>query len=233
MRFPGKVLASLDGKPIVRWVWEAAKKSKASEVLIATDDVRVEEAVRAFGGKAVMTSPKHPTGTDRIWEAVKDADADIVVNVQGDEPLMPPEVVNQLIDAMLSSPAPDMATVAVPCVRADVAGNPNLVKVVAGTDGFALYFSRCPIPYLREGGEEAGMFRHWGIYAYTRDALRRFVSLPEGRLERCEKLEQLRALENGMRIKVVETSFESVGVDTPEDLEAAREFLSRKLKSKG
>lgn len=232
-RFPGKVLAMLGGKPIVQWVWEAAKKSKAGSVLVATDDDKVKAAVESFGGKAVMTSPSHPSGSDRIWEAAQGVDADIIINVQGDEPLMPPEVIDMLIDAMASSPAPDMATVVVPCKRADVKDNPNLVKAVVGADGFALYFSRSMIPHLREGGEETEVCRHWGIYAYTRAALKKFVSLPEGRLERCEKLEQLRALENGMRIKVVTTAFQSVGIDTPEDLELAKDFLAGKLKSKG
>ena len=233
MRFPGKVLAELGGKPIVQWVWEAAKKSKASSVLVATDDAKVKDAVESFGGVAVMTSPSHPSGSDRIWEAVQGVDADVIVNIQGDEPLMPPEVVDALIDAMASIPNPDMATVVVPCKRDDVKDNPNLVKAVVGVDGFALYFSRSMIPYIREGGAEMEVYRHWGIYAYTRAALKRFVSLPEGRLERCEKLEQLRALENGMRIKVVSTSFQSVGIDTPEDLALARDFIAGKLKFKG
>lgn len=230
MRFPGKVLAELGGKPIVQWVWEAARRSKASSVVVATDDAKVLAAVEAFGGKAVMTSPSHPSGSDRIWEAAQGLDADVLVNVQGDEPLMPPAVIDALIDAMASSPAPDMATVVVPCKRADVKDNPNLVKAVVGADGFALYFSRSMIPCLREGGTETEVYRHWGIYAYTREALKRFVSLPEGRLERCEKLEQLRALENGMRIKVVATAFQSVGIDTPEDLALAKDFIAGKLK---
>ena len=232
-RFPGKVLAKLDGKPIVQWVWEAARRSKADSVVVATDDTKVRDAVEGFGGKAVMTAVSHPSGSDRIWEAIQSLDADIIVNVQGDEPLMPPEVINSLIGAMSSKPAPDMATVVVPCNREEIKDNPNLVKAVVGADGFALYFSRAMIPFLREGGAETEVYRHWGIYAYTRDALKRFVSLPEGKLERCEKLEQLRALENGMRIKVISTDFQSIGIDTPEDLVQATEFLSRKLKQKG
>jgi len=225
VRFPGKVLAMLGGKPIVQWVWESAVKSKAGHVLVATDDERVAKAVESFGGKAVMTSPKHPSGSDRIWEAAKGLDVDVIVNVQGDEPLMPPEVVNDLIDAMAAKPAPDMATVVVPCPRDEFKDNPNIVKAVVGRDGFALYFSRAMVPFLREGGRETETYRHWGIYAYRRSALERFVSLPEGDLERCEKLEQLRALENGMRIKAVKTKLQSIGVDTPEDLEKAVEFL--------
>jgi 3-deoxy-manno-octulosonate cytidylyltransferase (CMP-KDO synthetase) len=230
-RFPGKVLASLGGKPIVPWGWEAAKRSKADTVLVATDDTKVRNAVEGFGGKAIMTAASHPSGSDRIWEAIQGIEADIIINVQGDEPLMPPEVINGLIEAMASTPAPDMATVIVPCKRNEVKDNPNLVKAVVGVDGFALYFSRSMIPFLRDGGGvETDVFRHWGIYAYTRNALKRFVSLPEGKLEQCEKLEQLRALENGMRIKTIRTAFQSIGIDTPMDLTLAAEAISDKLK---
>lgn len=228
MRFPGKVLAMLRGKPIVQWVWECAMKSKADLVLVATDDDRVYNVVESFGGKAVMTSPNHPSGSDRIMEAVKDIDADIIINVQGDEPSMPPELIDRLIDLMSGADAPDMGTVIVPCKREDVADNPNKPKVVISTDGYALYFSRAMIPFLREGGTEMKVYRHWGIYAYQRAALERFVSLPEGNLEKCEKLEQLRALENGMRIKTIETTYDGVDVNTPEDLEEAEKLFAGK-----
>ena len=228
MRFPGKVLAMLRGKPIVQWVWECAMKSKADLVLVATDDDRVYNVVESFGGKAVMTSPNHPSGSDRIMEAVKDIDADIIINVQGDEPSMPPELIDRLIDLMSGADAPDMGTVIVPCKREDVANNPNKPKVVISADGYALYFSRAMIPFLREGGTEMKVYRHWGIYAYQRAALERFVSLPEGNLEKCEKLEQLRALENGMRIKTIETTYDGVDVNTPEDLEEAEKLFAGK-----
>lgn len=228
MRFPGKVLAMLRGKPIVQWVWECAMKSKADLVLVATDDDRVYNTVESFGGKAVMTSPNHPSGSDRIMEAVKDVDADIIINVQGDEPSMPPELIDRLIDLMSGADAPDMGTVIVPCKREDVADNPNKPKVVISADGYALYFSRAMIPFLREGGTEMKVYRHWGIYAYQRAALERFVSLPEGNLEKCEKLEQLRALENGMRIKTIETTYDGVDVNTPEDLEEAEKLFAGK-----
>ncbi len=228
MRFPGKVLAMLRGKPIVQWVWECAMKSKADQVLVATDDDRVYNTVESFGGKAVMTSPNHPSGSDRIMEAVKDIDADIIINVQGDEPSMPPELIDRLIDLMSGADAPDMGTVIVPCKREDVADNPNKPKVVISADGYALYFSRAMIPFLREGGTEMKVYRHWGIYAYQRAALERFVSLPEGNLEKCEKLEQLRALENGMRIKTIETTYDGVDVNTPEDLEEAEKLFAGK-----
>ena len=231
MRFPGKVLADLGGKPVIRHVWENAMRSKADSVTVAADDPRVENAVKAFGGHVVMTKPSHPSGSDRVWEAAQSNDAELIVNVQGDEPFLPHEVIDDLIDAMHGPDAPAMGTVVLPCSRADIAANPNLPKVVLTTDDYALYFSRSMIPYLREGGEETDVYRHWGIYAYRRETLAKFVSLPEGRLERCEKLEQLRALENGIRIKVIKTSFDSIGIDTPDDLVRAQEFLARRAKN--
>ena len=231
MRFPGKVLADLGGKPVIQHVWENAMRSKADSVTVAADDPRVENAVKAFGGHVVMTKPSHPSGSDRVWEAAQSTDAELIVNVQGDEPFLPHEVIDDLIDAMHGPDAPAMGTVVLPCSRADIAANPNLPKVVLTTDDYALYFSRSMIPYLREGGEETEVYRHWGIYAYRRETLAKFVSLPEGRLERCEKLEQLRALENGIRIKVIKTSFDSIGIDTPDDLVRAQEFLARRAKN--
>ena len=231
MRFPGKVLADLGGKPVIQHVWENAMRSKADSVTVAADDPRVEQAVKAFGGHVVMTKPSHPSGSDRVWEAAQSNDAELIVNVQGDEPFLPHEVIDDLIDAMHGPDAPAMGTVVLPCSRADIAANPNLPKVVLTTDDYALYFSRSMIPYLREGGEETEVYRHWGIYAYRRETLAKFVSLPEGRLERCEKLEQLRALENGIRIKVIKTSFDSIGIDTPDDLVRAQEFLARRAKN--
>lgn len=227
-RFPGKVLALLGGKPIVQWVWERTKASKADEVIVASDSEEVIRAVEAFGGKAQMTSPDHPSGSDRIWEVASKLDCDIIINVQGDEPSMPPELIDRLIDLMSGADAPDMGTVIVPCKREDVADNPNKPKVVISADGYALYFSRAMIPFLREGGTEMKVYRHWGIYAYQRAALERFVSLPEGNLEKCEKLEQLRALENGMRIKTIETTYDGVDVNTPEDLEEAEKLFAGK-----
>jgi len=224
-RFPGKPLALLAGKPMIRHVYEKAAASKAAVVAVATDDERIAEAVAAFGGKAVMTSPSHPSGTDRIAEALGKLDAacDLVINVQGDEPLIPTSVIDELIDVMRADPALPMATVAVPGNRETM--TENNVKVVFGADGKALYFSRSMIPFLRTGGVECGVWLHWGIYAYRRDALEKFVSLPGGKLENAEKLEQLRALENGIAIKVVTSRLQSIGVDTPADLAAAERRL--------
>ena len=228
MRFPGKVLAQLGGKEIVRHVWERTCRSRADEVIVAVDDRKVYNAVMDFGGKAVMTSSQHPSGSDRIYEVIKDrTDVDAVINVQGDEPFILPEVINSLIDVITGEDAPDMATVVVPAKREEIADNPNIVKVVLGANQQALYFSRSMIPFLRVGGEECGAYRHWGIYAYRRKALEKFVSLPEGKLEKCEKLEQLRALENGMKISCIVTPYSSIGIDTPEELSRAEEFLAR------
>ena len=223
-RFPGKVLAELCGKPMIQHVYEKAAASIADEVLVAADDQKVIDAVEAFGGKAIMTSPDHPSGTDRIWEAVADLDCDVVINVQGDEPLIPVEVINELITLMGENPEIPMGTVAVPAER-KILDDPNKVKVVINKQNFALYFSRSIIPYLREGGNDVPTFLHWGIYAYRKETLKRFVGLPEGGLEACEKLEQLRALENGINIYVMQSSLESIGVDTPEDLELAEAKL--------
>ena len=230
-RFPGKPLALLAGKPMIRHVYEKAAASCAGLVAVATDDRRIADAVEAFGGKAVMTSPSHPSGTDRIAEALGKlgGEYDLVVNVQGDEPLIPTSVIDGLIDVMKSQPELPMATVAVPGSRETM--TENNVKVVFGSDGRALYFSRSMIPFLRRGGTECGVWLHWGIYAYRRSALERFVSLPPGKLENAEKLEQLRALENGIAIRVVTSNLQSVGVDTPEDLAAAEERLRQSAKN--
>ena len=163
MRFPGKVLAQLQGKPIIQWVWERAIQSKADVVLIAADDPKVEEAIKKFGGNVVMTRPDHPSGSDRIWEAAEALDVDLIVNIQGDEPMIPPSVINDLIDAMANCDA-EMGTVVVPVKRSEVENNPNLPKVTLTSDGYAIYFSRSMIPYLREGGEETeGFTRKKGL----------------------------------------------------------------------
>lgn len=229
-RFPGKPLALLCGRPMIQHVYEKASASRADLVLVATDHEGIAEAVAAFGGRAVMTSENHPSGTDRIAEAVAKTDPSIgiVINVQGDEPLIPTAVIDELIDLMKSDPGLEMATVAVPAERSKL--NENNVKVVFDTDRNALYFSRSMIPFHRAGGVEAPVYLHWGIYAYRKSALERFVALPPGILENCEKLEQLRALENGIRIRVVLSNLSSIGVDTPEDLAAAERRLMEEAK---
>ena len=227
-RFPGKPLAVLAGKPMILHVCEKAQASSADTVMVATDNRRIYDAVESAGFKAVMTRSDHPSGTDRIYEAVSQDDAQIIINVQGDEPLIPTSVIDQLITLMKEDPTLDMATVAVPAVREEM--TENNVKVVFGTDNMALYFSRAPIPFLRTGGVEAPMWLHWGIYAYRRSALEKFVNLPPGSLENCEKLEQLRALENGMKIYVLTSKLSSIGVDTPEDLAKAEAKIKEEAK---
>ena len=225
-RFPGKPLAVLAGKPMIRHVWERASSSKADKVLVATDDRRIFDAVSGFGGEAVMTRSDHPSGTDRIAEAVATlpGEYDLVINVQGDEPLMPGSVIDALIDLMRGDPGCEMATVAVPGKRGCMTS--DNVKVVMTSDRRALYFSRAEIPFVRTGGVEAPVYLHWGIYAYRRDVLQKFVALPAGVLENSEKLEQLRALENGIGIKVLVSHLESIGVDTVADLERAEKKLA-------
>ena len=225
-RFPGKVLAPLCGKVMIQHVYERAIGSDADDVFIAADDSKVFDAVTRFGGKCVMTSPDHQSGTDRIYEAVSKLEQkpEIIINVQGDEPLIPTSVINELIKVMQDNPDLPMATVAVKLDRAYI-NDPNKVKVIFGADQRAIYFSRAPIPFLRDGGTPAQAYLHWGIYAYRFDALKKFVSLPPGRLENCEKLEQLRVLEAGMPIYVLLSDLQSVGVDTPEDLEEAEKKM--------
>ena len=230
-RFPGKLLADLHGRPVIQQVYDQALKTSADAVWVAADDKRIADAVEAFGGNAVMTSSSHPSGTDRIHEAAeilaeRGMDFDLIVNIQGDEPLISPEVVDKLI-AMMSAPdSPGMGTVAVNADRDMIADDPNRVKAVVAADGTALYFTRASAPFLREGGEDCGMLLHWGLYAYTREVLARLVAFPESPLEKCEKLEQLRALENGISIKVLVTDKTTVGIDTPEDLEIVRKMLA-------
>lgn len=228
-RFPGKVLADILGKPMIQHVYDRAKSAGISEVLIAADDQKVVDAVTEFGGSVVMTSPDHQSGTDRIHEAISSYDCDIIINVQGDEPLIPAEVICRLTKLMVENPDCEMATVAVPADR-EAMQDPNKVKVVFDANNRAMYFSRSLIPFLRDGGDDTPVYLHWGIYAYRRQTLEKFIQLPAGRLENCEKLEQLRAMENGIDIKVVVVEgLESVGVDTPEDLIQAQEKLRREL----
>lgn len=195
-------------------------------VLVATDSPEIEAVVKAFGGEVVMTSPDHPSGSDRLAEAsgiLGLNEEDIVINVQGDQPAFNPDFPALLARPLRDDPTLEMATLAVPMVKPEEIENQNHVKVVFGTDGFALYFSRAPIPWPREGSGD--YYKHIGIYAYRAGFLWRFVALPEGRLERIEKLEQLRALENGARIKVMVVSGLSPEVDIPADLAAAEEVL--------
>jgi len=225
---PGKSLVDLCGKPLVQWVVESASRAqRLGELVVATDDARIVEAVEGFGGKAVMTRADHPSGTDRVAEAVGGTDAEVVINIQGDEPLIDPALIDKLADVMLAEGELDMATAAAPIDdEADLA-NPAVVKVVCDCRGRALYFSRSTIPFVRDNDvDTAGLHRrHIGIYAYRRSFLGRLVATPPCLLERAEKLEQLRALHIGAQLAVVDTDDFGVGVDTPEDVVKVEELL--------
>lgn len=227
-RFEGKVLADLCGKPLVQWVWEQTKKAKLlDKVIIACDDKRIFDACELFGAKAVMTSDDHVSGSDRIAEAVEDLNYDIVVNIQGDEPLIKPQVIDDLVQALIDDKECPMATVIKNITDPKDIDNPNVVKVVTDVNNYALYFSRAPIPYNRDKthlGCEA-YNKHFGIYAYRKDFLLAFRQWPKSFLEGTEKLEQLRVLEAGQKIRVVVTKYDSVGVDTIQDLKKVEALM--------
>ncbi len=229
LRFPGKPLHLIAGKPLIQHVWERCQQcQRLDEIVVATDDVRILEAVIAFGGKAAMTSSDHPTGTDRIAEVLKSfPQATHVVNIQGDEPLIDPVLIDELAAAMAADPTLDMATAANPLDSNDPAvQDSNVVKVVRTLDGRALYFSRSPLPFFRNAVSDLPVLRHKGIYAYQRSFLERFVTWSPSPLEKAESLEQLRALENGASIQVLITSDTSPGVDTPEQAREIERLLS-------
>jgi 3-deoxy-manno-octulosonate cytidylyltransferase (CMP-KDO synthetase) len=232
-RLAGKVLLDIAGKPMIQHVYErSAHSSLLNEVLVATDDQRVLEVVMQFGGKAHLTSPGHLSGTDRVAEVASKLDADIIVNIQGDEPLISARMIENTILPLMEDATVQMSTLCRRITEAEEAFDPNVVKVVRDREGFALYFSRAPIPYHRslwrgidslpEKAAIAIGYKHFGLYAFRRDFLFRFSSLPPSPLEQLEQLEQLRALENGYRIKVAETEEETIGVDTEQDLERVR-----------
>ncbi len=226
-RFPGKPLAELQGKPIIQWVYEACKKADCGEVIIATEDERITSAAASFGAKAVMTSADCQSGTDRIYQATKGLGADYVINVQGDEPFVQPETIKAVVELVKNDDKTDISTACMPVTDADIINNPNHVKAVLAKDMRALYFSRSPIPYKREKtpeSEKAPYYLHCGIYGYKIKALEQFVKLPVSPLENLEKLEQLRALEAGMTIKSALINKAGPAIDTPADLERAKEF---------
>lgn len=227
----GKPLANICGKPMVQWVYEKAKAARlVNDVTVATDDERILRAVRGFGGTAVMTSPDHRSGTDRIAEAARGVHADIIVNLQGDEPLIEPRLIDAAVSPMLDDPNLLVCTLKTRIKDEEEYHNPNAVKVVTDRDGFALYFSRSPLPHYKTPFNEAAVppYKHIGLYVYRRDFLIEFSSLKPTPLEESESLEQLRALENGFRIKVVETDYNPISVDTPEDLERVRGLAGRR-----
>ncbi|GBC77392.1 3-deoxy-manno-octulosonate cytidylyltransferase [bacterium HR08] len=242
-RFPGKPLVEIGGRPMILHVYErACRVSQIERVLVATDDPRIAEVVRRAGGEAVLTSPHHRSGTERVAEAAAALEAEIIVNVQGDEPLIEPTVIAAALEPLLTDSCLQMATTSEPIESVEEVLNPNVVKVITDREGFALYFSRQPIPWPREAVRAAGSLeaalradrsllaryrRHTGLYVYRNELLQQFTTWPPTPLEESEQLEQLRALEHGVRIKVVPVPTRSIGVDTPEDLERVRALMMR------
>lgn len=233
-RFPGKALAEIGGKPMIQHVYERTSRARLiSRTIVATDDPRIADVVSKFGGESVMTSVSHETGTDRLAEVAATLDSDIIVNVQGDEPLICPDMIDQAIQPFLEDAALQMGTLKtrIKCLHDFL--SPNVVKVVTDNFGNALYFSRSPLPFFRDKWKDLKddsfccgkllCYKHVGLYVYRRDFLLKYASMQPTFLEVSEKLEQLRAVENGVRIRVVETEFESIGVDTPDDLIKAQE----------
>lgn len=223
-RLPRKVLRLIAGRPMIEWVWHAAVASGCMDrVVIATDSEEVADLCQVHGIEAILTSPACASGSDRVYEVSRQIEAEIYVNIQGDEPLLTPAHLTPMLD-LFAQPQVEVATVAVPCSPADIA-NPNAVKVVTGIDGRALYFSRATIPFDRDAASFTGYRKHLGVYAYRKAALERFAALKPSPLEEIERLEQLRMLENGMAIYVAHTETDTVGVDTEEDLQRVEAIL--------
>lgn len=235
-RFEGKVLADLCGKPVIQHVYERAKQAKMlDDLIVACDDERVKNAVLKFGGKVIFTSPDQPTGTDRLTEVVNPLDVKVVVNIQGDEPFVQSTMIDSVVLELLNNPKIGMATIIKRIEDEKELYDTNVVKVVIDKDGYALYFSRNFIPFVRDRElisrkrllEAVSFYKHIGLYGYTKDFLFTFKNLPKTNLEEAEKLEQLRALEHGYKIKTIITKFDTIGIDTPEDLERAKELFSK------
>jgi 3-deoxy-manno-octulosonate cytidylyltransferase (CMP-KDO synthetase) len=225
-RFAGKPLADISGRPLVEWVYRRASQVRGvGELVVATDDERIARAVESFGGNAVLTAGDHATGTDRVAEVARSRPYEVVVNLQGDEPVFDPRTVEAMVDRLVSAPDTDIVTGCHPIEAKEDHDDPNVVKVVADRDGRALYFSRSPVPH---GALEIGAaYRHVGIYVFRRESLIRFTSLEASPLERAERLEQLRALENGMTIRLIVTDTKTVGVDVPDDVKKVEKELDR------
>ena len=228
-RLPGKPLADIAGRPMVEHVYRRAQAATSlAAVLVATDDTRIRDAVLAFGGEVCMTSPTHASGTERLAEAVREIPCDIVVNVQADEPLVEPDAIDLAVEALLADPDTPMSTARCALEGAAELSDPNVVKVVVDNDGHALYFSRAAIPHRARGGGDipGGVYKHVGLYAYRRNFLLHVAALDPTPLEQAERLEQLRVLEHGYRLRTVLVPGAPVGVDTPRDLERVRCLLA-------
>jgi 3-deoxy-manno-octulosonate cytidylyltransferase (CMP-KDO synthetase) len=234
-RFPGKPLAFIAGQPMIQHVYRGATACpEISDVFVTTDDERIFRCVKDFGGKAIMTKPEHLSGTDRIAEAVQRLgimEDDVIVNIQGDQPFFQPAIISTLIAPLKKNRDIPMSTLKYRITRNQDIENTNVVKVVTDHDGFALYFSRYPIPFFRDPNPLQTHYKHIGIYAFRKDFLITFSRLPQGKLEAAEKLEQLRALEYGFKIIVVETIFDSLEVDTPSDIQKIETEMQRFLRS--
>ncbi len=226
-RLPNKVLLPIAGKPLIQHVWDQAKKIRGLDgIWIACDDAKIADVVSKFGGKFIMTRADHPNGTSRISEAIEKVEGEIVINIQGDQPLLDSAAIERLADVFKQAPDLQMATLAIRSNKADEYQNPNVVKLVCDENHKALYFSRSPLPFWRDSQKTPEFWKHIGVYGYRRDFLKKFVSWPEGRLEQLEKLEQLRVLERGIAIQVVETKQDFISVDTAEDLQSAEAILN-------
>lgn len=231
-RFQGKPLMAMLGKPMVQWVYERAEKAGiVTDVFVATDDERIYKSVQGFGGQVLMTAAGHRSGSDRVAEAAGRLNLekeDVVINIQGDQPAFDPQCLLEIVSPLEKDPGLDMSTLICRIKDADEVQDPNCVKCVFDNKGFALYFSRSPIPLNRDESVPCDVFKHLGIYAFRKPFLDRFAMLPKGKLEDVEKLEQLRVLEHGYRIKVVKTSYDSKAVDTPEDVKKLESILGTK-----
>lgn len=230
-RLEAKVLADILGKSMLQHVWERAKEARLlDDLIIACDHEEVVKAAHEFGAKTILTSKGHASGTDRICEVINQLDVNIVINIQADEPLIHPTMIDSIAAALIDNRSLSMATIMKKIDDAAMVVDPNVVKVVVDKNNFALYFSRAPIPFLAKNADikEPVYYKHIGLYGYTKDFLFTFKSLPPSDLEKTERLEQLRVLEGGYRIKVVETKFDTIGVDTVEDLERVKEYLASK-----
>jgi 3-deoxy-manno-octulosonate cytidylyltransferase (CMP-KDO synthetase) len=229
-RLPGKPLVSIAGKPMIQRVFERAKLAQCvNQVIVATDDERIVKAVEAIGGEARMTRSDHRTGTERVAEVAAHVEGDVFVNVQGDEPLLDPAAVDAAVTSLLEDPPASIATVATPIKTPADIMDPNVVKTVLDFEGNAIYFSRAPIPWVRDTGSKvlARHLKHLGLYVFDRESLLEYPTLPPGELERIEQLEQLRWLENGWKIRVAEVEHDAVSVDVPEDVARVEKLLQK------
>jgi len=229
MRLPGKMLREIGGHPLIQLVYENAKEANClDDLIVATDNEKILQAIEKIGGKAVLTDSNHPSGTDRIIEVIQNIDCDVVINIQGDEPFLDPKAIDDLVAVFGCEEDLQVATLCFKTTSKEVYEDPHAVKVVFDDEGFALYFSRASIPFYREGEKNKICYKHFGVYGYRKDFLLNFSKLSKSSLEESEKLEQLRILQSGERIKVLQAERDSLGIDTEEDLKEAEKLLKGK-----